>query len=362
MTRREHVASEAIRFIEESIVDNQQSFFLYLNPTVPHGSGNVRSVLEEGDCTHTVAGKLEDAPSIPYGAPEGYGDTCRTYRQTILDRARRRASDQELGMIWIDDAVGWIMETLVALGELDNTFFLFQQDHGQEGKGSLYEPGVRMFQFIHYPDKISSGTFEGLVSTIDIGPTMLEFAGITASPYEMDGMSWAQAVQDPALEEEWRERCLFFELDYDRSVKCGCHVYMRLENQASGTRSMAANIGYTLNSGLDQIFNVCTGTGDWAYSPAVSQQQDGSSALASEAEKVTELSEMITCHLQKTLPEEDPTFSDCTSPCNDVASFLIYRAQTDSYETRTCDWVERIMSSRCTIYGHYCPYTCGLCQ
>jgi len=131
---REHVASEAIRFIQESIEDNNQPFFLYCNPSVPHNSGDVTTVLESGDCRHTVEGLLDEAPPIPYGAPDDYNTSdCRAYRESVLNRtqvADVRRRDKEAGTIWIDDSIGWIFATLEALGELNNTFFLFQQDHG----------------------------------------------------------------------------------------------------------------------------------------------------------------------------------------------------------------------------------------
>ena len=315
------MASEAIKFIRESIEDNDKSFFLYLNPTVPHGSGDVRGVLENGDCRHSVAGNLNNPPEIPVVAPIEYDQSldCRAYRQTVLDRAsQRRPSDAELGMIWMDDAIGWIMETLFLLNELDNTFFLIQQDHGQEGKGSLYQQGVRMFQFVHYPDKIAPNTqFDGLTSTIDIGPTMLEFAGITSSPYEMDGTSWAAAAQDPGLVDSFLERCLFFEIDDERSVQCGCHAYMRLPSPDSETRIRAGTEGFDLNPGADQLFNVCTGSGDWIYSPAANPQVNGSTLLAVEPDILADLSAKVDCHIQNTRPAEVPSFGDCSDGGDD---------------------------------------------
>jgi arylsulfatase A-like enzyme len=41
------------------------------------------------------------------------------------------------------------------VGELDKTSILFQMDHGVEGKGSLFETGARIAQFIHYPVAIN---------------------------------------------------------------------------------------------------------------------------------------------------------------------------------------------------------------
>jgi arylsulfatase A-like enzyme len=129
--------------------------------------------------------------------------------------------------MWIDDAVGVLMAALEAKGQLDNTFFLFQLDHEQEGKSTLTEPGVRIAQFIHYPKEFSPGsTFAGLVSTIDIAPTVLDFAGISSDVvYPMDGASWKDAV-GAASEVDWaQERCLAFEIGQERAIRCGCSKF-----------------------------------------------------------------------------------------------------------------------------------------
>jgi len=188
----EHVTSKALEFIDIALGNNDpKPFFLYINPTVPHGSGNVYDVLSEYDCRDTVDGKLSDPPHIGFGRmkTDSSDPDCRKYRQTVLDRANS-TENKELGMIWIDDGIGSIIEQLESYGELDNTFFLFQMDHGQEGKHTLFETGNRIAQFIHYPDYLGTEgkSFEGLVSTIDIGPTIFDFAGIDSGSHYQLGM------------------------------------------------------------------------------------------------------------------------------------------------------------------------------
>jgi len=174
-----------------------------------------------------------------------------------------------------------------------------------------------MAQFVHFPDKIKTGsTFEGLVSTIDIGPTILEYAGIDKkSTYDMDGTSWASAVSDSgSTDSEWSDRCLFFELGNDRCVKCGCDVYMRLNQNRSTTRNTAESEGLFLDGGQDQLFHVCNETGGRIYSPAANPQVNGSTLLMSEADMVTTLSTLLDCHLEKTLPGSVPDYAtNCRS-------------------------------------------------
>eukprot|EP00522_Entomoneis_paludosa_P001916 CAMPEP_0172471286 /NCGR_PEP_ID=MMETSP1065-20121228/67739_1 /TAXON_ID=265537 /ORGANISM="Amphiprora paludosa, Strain CCMP125" /LENGTH=574 /DNA_ID=CAMNT_0013229381 /DNA_START=20 /DNA_END=1745 /DNA_ORIENTATION=+ len=330
----EHVAAEAIDFIQGS-VRRDENFFLYLNPTVPHGSNDVSDTLRYGDCRQSVGGWIQ-TPDIPRGK---YSQTirgdCGSYRQTVLTRATSW-SDKELGTIWLDDAMGWIIKELEYHGILNNTLILFQQDQGQEGKGTLYEQGTHIAQFVHYPDKYLPGsTFDGLVSTIDIGPTVLDIAGINPT-YHMDGKSWATAVasnHQPTME-SWRNRCIFFELQHDRAVQCGCDIYMRLSTtRESWTRSLHLlqnRLDWSSfpepNWGRNQLYNMCH-NGDFIYSPhAPNPQRNGRRLLNSNKDKVDQLSALVDCHLGKTHPQRVPDYDmECSletvQVCQDVDWF-----------------------------------------
>lgn len=83
-------------------------------------------------------------------------------------------------------------------------------------KGALYETGIRIPQFAHYPAKIPTGTtLDAPASTVDVAATMIDYAGIE-STYQRDGMSWKDVIRDQARKSFWKdERCLLFEVDYD---------------------------------------------------------------------------------------------------------------------------------------------------
>ena len=85
---------------------------------------------------------------------------CRAYRDTIVSQAE---SSADLGKILLDDAVGALLEALDEAGVFEDTIFLFQEDHRMDSNGALYEGGIRIPQFIHYPNGITPGTFDGLV-------------------------------------------------------------------------------------------------------------------------------------------------------------------------------------------------------
>jgi arylsulfatase A-like enzyme len=315
----EHVTAEAIRFIQQAVDGVNQSgsnnensnnhtskpFFLYFNPTVPHSSGDVTDALLEANCKDTVQGRLSEAPFVPYGMTANIDAEgkrgCREYRKTVLERASAAAAaignsgepvddDKLAGAVWVDDAIGSLFETLEALNILNNTFVLFQSDHGMDAKGSLFEGGSRIVQFVHYPDRIKAGVseeaiqqqqgwkFEGLVSTIDVAPTLMSLAGVPLTPptddgdgsidekhrYDMDGKSWfsdavaaniGEVKQSNSFQQQeqqqiysrkinmnyFEERCIFVEEGLDRSVRCGCYKYIYISDLTKGFTVRAAS-------------------------------------------------------------------------------------------------------------------------
>jgi arylsulfatase A-like enzyme len=99
-----------------------------------------------------------------------------------------------------DDSVGRIMKELAELKLAENTIVLFTSDNGglatsegpntpstinaplREGKGHLYEGGIRVPLIVRWPGSIKAGALcETPVCSIDYLPTILELCGIKAS-------------------------------------------------------------------------------------------------------------------------------------------------------------------------------------
>ena len=128
------------------------------------------------------------------------------------------AQDHELltylrTLLAVDDGVGLLREALASVG-LDNTLVVFTSDNGfllgahrLFDKRVMYEESLRVPLFMHYPQRIAAGSEPGgMVSSLDLAPTILELAGVDV-PGSMQGRSlW------PLLENEqiaWRDTLLY---------------------------------------------------------------------------------------------------------------------------------------------------------
>ncbi|XP_050692184.1 arylsulfatase A-like [Eriocheir sinensis] len=113
----------------------------------------------------------------------------------------------------MDWAVGQVVETLRERGILDNTLIWFSSDNGpslyrQErggcagmlrcGKGTTWEGGVRVPMFVHWPHPlIAPGRSNGLVSALDLLPTLASLVGLDTSGLTLDGTDISPLLWNP---------------------------------------------------------------------------------------------------------------------------------------------------------------------
>tara|TARA_Y100001934_G_scaffold176577_1_gene209127 strand:- start:8 stop:985 length:978 start_codon:yes stop_codon:yes gene_type:complete len=78
----------------------------------------------------------------------------------------------------------------------ENIMFFYASDHGISGKWGVYEKGLRAPLVIRWPKNVKAGTkYDGLLSFVDIMPTILDIAGVKA-PKNIDGKSFADVFVD----------------------------------------------------------------------------------------------------------------------------------------------------------------------
>lgn len=123
----------------------------------------------------------------------------RDWDETIL----RESIAQTYGMIThIDDCVGRLRSAMSDLGLADNTIVVFLSDHGEYlGSHHLllkgawpYEPVVRVPLVWHIPQGQKGILHDEPVSLLDFAPTVLDYAGIGQSAFDMRGGQPSQPV------------------------------------------------------------------------------------------------------------------------------------------------------------------------
>jgi arylsulfatase A-like enzyme len=119
---------------------------------------------------------------------------------------------------FVTEIDAWIGKILAKLDEYkltDNTLVIFVSDHGEmlgahglRGKFNFYEESVRVPFIVRYPGKIKPGqTISTPVSTLNIFPTILDYAGVKNIPtdgYSLKGVM--EGTASPAYEfavSEW---------------------------------------------------------------------------------------------------------------------------------------------------------------
>jgi arylsulfatase A-like enzyme len=127
------------------------------------------------------------------------------------DETIRRRAEMILA---VDESLGRLMVTLDSLGILDRTVIVLSSDngfffgeHGLTTERRLpYEESIRNPLLMRYPPIIPAGSRPtGLALTVDLAPTMLEFAGLPADP-DIQGHSLVPLFRSTPL--DWRKSVL----------------------------------------------------------------------------------------------------------------------------------------------------------
>jgi arylsulfatase A len=112
----------------------------------------------------------------------------------------------------LDNSCGRIFEKIKELGLEDKTVVIFFADNGgrhiyaaqtpfRSGKGWLYEGGIREPLIIKWKGKVKQGSISAsMISSIDFFPSLLEIAGISEIPGNIDGKSFIPVLTDPGIE------------------------------------------------------------------------------------------------------------------------------------------------------------------
>lgn len=190
------IAEQVLLFTKEN---KDKPFFLYWPTTVPHLALQVPD-----DSLREYQGQWEDPPY-----PGGKG-----YLPHFAPRAAYAAMVTRM-----DREIGRLMALISELGLDEDTIFVFTSDNGslngthaglagtdaaffnssmglRDGKGTLYEGGIRSPGIIRWKGKVIAGqTSDRVTGFEDWMPTLLELAGAKdKTPTGLDGISFAPTL------------------------------------------------------------------------------------------------------------------------------------------------------------------------
>jgi uncharacterized sulfatase len=171
--------------------DKAAPFFAVFNLGVTHESGLFAAKLKKSIERIPLA---ERADPTAIEVPPFYPDTP-VVREALAHRLDLAAA--------LDLDVGKLLDELAADGLADSTIVVFWGDHGEgipRGKRALTDYGLRVPLVVHVPERFREvaklpggaepvGVTKNLVNLLDLGPTMLDIAGI-AIPTWMEGRSF----------------------------------------------------------------------------------------------------------------------------------------------------------------------------
>jgi len=124
----------------------------------------------------------------------------------------------------LDENVGRLLTTLEETGVADRTVVILTGDNGgflpatntnlglRDGKGSVYEGGVRVPFIVRWPGVTRAGTTCDVpVIGCDVHPTILEMSGQKAAPGQIiDGVSIASLLRNGGAARGWKRRELYW--------------------------------------------------------------------------------------------------------------------------------------------------------
>ncbi|MBE2287697.1 MAG: arylsulfatase [Prosthecobacter sp.] len=249
------IAEQALKFARDN---KDRPFFLYWPTTVPHVALQVPD-----DSLQEYLGQFDDPP---YPGGKGY-----------LPHFKPKAAYAAM-ITRMDREIGRMMALIAELGLDDDTIFVFVSDNGplngthqglagtdcaffnsnegrRDGKGTVYDGGIRSPCVVRWKGKIKAGTTSDRITGFeDWMPTLLDLAGARdQTPARTDGISFAPTLlgqEQPPREFLYRE---FHGYGGQQVLRMGDWKLVRRGLSARGAKAKAKATAPT-----EELFNLAT--------------------------------------------------------------------------------------------------------
>lgn len=175
------IGRKSVEWIER--YDDSKPFYLQVQFTGPHdpydGPSNYR---EKYDVEELDPGELElEEPPTRFLA--GFRHRSPSVANATRFQRQRWRAWYYANVTLIDDWIGRIVDALRHQGHLENTWIVFNSDHGEmlgdhgmQGKAVFYEKALHVPCVIRPPIRVSSLKSDALVQQIDLPATMMDVA------------------------------------------------------------------------------------------------------------------------------------------------------------------------------------------
>lgn len=131
-----------------------------------------------------------------------------------------------------DTTMGQLIAELERQGIEENTYVIYMTDNGRpfpRCKTRLYDSGIKTPFLMACPGKIEPAVVDSLISSIDVGPTILELAGVEIDE-RAQGVSFVPLLEDPTTtvrEVAFAEQNWHVFQAHQRMVRTGDFLYIR---------------------------------------------------------------------------------------------------------------------------------------
>ncbi|WP_407073041.1 sulfatase [Prosthecobacter sp.] len=195
---------ERSRAVLTELVKQEQPFFFYVSFWKPHSPYEVAAPYDS----------MYDGVEIPIPATvslEAVKDLPMPVQKLAMRHGGPKLDPERLKWAYrsyyatishVDHEIGLLLDALEVSGKAANTLVVFSSDHGDQlfehaitDKNCFFDPSVRVPFMVSLPGCIKSATYDHLIETVDLLPTLLEFTGIP-EPREVEGRSFAPLIAD----------------------------------------------------------------------------------------------------------------------------------------------------------------------
>lgn len=172
---------------------NGKPFFAHLSPHAPHLPATPAPWYEEAPLPSQFAPRIPSFNNYSSGKSWNIVQNGLTpFKPATIAGIDLHFQNRQRSLMSVDDFVRDLFATLESAGGqgvVENTYFLATSDHGYHlgewglpfEKSTTYETDIRVPFFVRGPGVLKNTSADGMISLIDIGPTILELVGANPS-------------------------------------------------------------------------------------------------------------------------------------------------------------------------------------